>query len=407
MSDALAPDARTVEAAETYRRRKATSVLTIVFTDIAESTLLRERLGELEYERLREPYDATFGEIVHRDDVGSVVKGTGDGALAVFSEPSTAVERCLEVQRTLGDHAIFKLRIGIDMGQVAVKSSFGIVADVFGRHVNRAARIESLAASGHILTSFHVYDCAVGWLRSDNISWHNHGEVSLKGFDQGISIHEVYDPKYLEPQSSERLPRTRRSDAMFSRRPSRTIAVDLPQWEAILAELATNPLKLHETSSLGAEDPLASLSKRIAGAMSTLQPLVPEALSVLWVDDCPGNNEFVLDLLRRSGCRLDLATSTRQAIQLLRGTRYCLIISDMGRGADTTAGLDLLRWQTANGFGTPTFIYSSASAIATFGELARAEGCSLCTAGLVTLLDGVLQVLYGLKSRLPFEFLDR
>ena len=56
------------------------------------------------------------------------------GALSVFSEPSTAVERSLEVQRALAEHP-FKLRIGLDMGQISVKSSFGIVADVFGRHV--------------------------------------------------------------------------------------------------------------------------------------------------------------------------------------------------------------------------------------------------------------------------------
>ena len=53
-------DDRTVTEAEQYRRRKVTSVLAIVFTDIANSTQIREELGEVAYERIREEYDDKF-----------------------------------------------------------------------------------------------------------------------------------------------------------------------------------------------------------------------------------------------------------------------------------------------------------------------------------------------------------
>jgi len=163
--DSIYIDEFAVKGAEQYRRRKTTSVLAIVFTDIANSTQLREDLGEIKYEELREDYDKKFTNIIRADDAGAVVKSTGDGALAVFSEPSVAVERCLQTQRELGTHPHFKLRIGIDMGQVSVKSEGGLVKDVFGRHVNRASRIEAITETGHILTSFHVYDCAFNWLK--------------------------------------------------------------------------------------------------------------------------------------------------------------------------------------------------------------------------------------------------
>ncbi len=41
---------------------------------------------------------------------GAVVKSTGDGVLAVFAEPSTAVERAIEIQNTLVEDSSFKLR---------------------------------------------------------------------------------------------------------------------------------------------------------------------------------------------------------------------------------------------------------------------------------------------------------
>ncbi len=156
--------------AEAYRQRKITSVLAIVFTDVANSTALRESLGENRYEAIREAFDDKVASIFETDDDGAVVKSTGDGCLAVFAEPSAAVARCLQVQRELLTHEHFKLRIGIDMGQVSVKSARGIVRDVFGRHVNRAARIEALAEPGQVLVSFQVFDCAVGWLKDQGVT---------------------------------------------------------------------------------------------------------------------------------------------------------------------------------------------------------------------------------------------
>jgi len=199
-------DLTTIKKADEFRKRKATSVLAIVFTDIAGSTMLNEQLGEIEYQRLKEEYDNNFTDIIEGNDAGCVVKSTGDGALAVFSEPSTDVERCVEVQSELGNHNHFKLRTGIDMGQVSVKSEKGIVRDVFGGHVNRASRIEALSEPGHVLTSFTIYDCAYNWLKGTNIEWYNHGIASLKGFQDPISLHEAYDPSLYSPQCNNNFP---------------------------------------------------------------------------------------------------------------------------------------------------------------------------------------------------------
>jgi class 3 adenylate cyclase len=55
-------DENAVRTAEEYRRRKATSVLAVMFTDIAGSTELREQLGEVTYELQREALGQKYSQ---------------------------------------------------------------------------------------------------------------------------------------------------------------------------------------------------------------------------------------------------------------------------------------------------------------------------------------------------------
>lgn len=411
MSELLIADDKTVRAADEFRRRKTTAVLAIAFTDIVGSTDLREKLGETRYEALREEFESRFSAEICRDDAGTIVKGTGDGALAVFAEPSTAVERCLAVQESLRNQELIRLRIGLDMGQVSVKSSFGIVADVFGRQVNRAARIEALAAPGHILTSFQVYDCAVGWLRGANVAWHNHGAVPLKGFDDDVSIHEIYDPRYSSPQAGSSFPRSidpslstmaahrmRADDVSISASMNqserslfhRGLIRASDAWKALLEALKTQPIKVRAAPYIaGLGDPISDSAGEVTALIDMLAKVIPESPSILWVDDYPENNIRECKVLRGSGCVVDVALTTEQAQEKLKKKQYLLIITDMGRGGDTTAGLDLLRWRREQQIVAPVILYASPSAIAIHSETALAEGCALCTAGLVSLWQGI------------------
>jgi class 3 adenylate cyclase/CheY-like chemotaxis protein len=400
-------DERAVSKAEQYRRRKVTSVLAIVFTDIANSTQIREELGEVAYESIREEYDENFTNIVETDDSGAVVKSTGDGALVVFSEPSQAVERCLQVQRELGSHQYFKLRIGIDMGQVSVKSAHGIVRDVFGRHVNRAARIQALAVPGHILTSFHIFDCAVGWLRGSNISWHNHGEASVKGFAGPISVHEVYDPLYCTCQSNKHFPVYQ--PPLYSTRDAndRPVQLDKQGWDDLYKALRNKPIKVIPPSSTFSEAPFSHYTQKLRSRVTELLSLLPETPSILWVDDSPENNSREHRVLRDAGCVLDVAISTEEAKDRITEERYFLVITDMRRGENSTAGLDLVKWCKKRKIITPIFVYASNKTIALYGDQAREEGASLCTSGVITLLDGINQILLGFLYRVPREQLDQ
>ena len=91
---------------------------------------------------------------------GRVVKNTGDGLLAEFPSAVEATRAALQFQQRIDeisindseDHRIL-IRVGINIGDVIVEPH-----DIFGDHVNVAARLESVSAPGGICISAAAYD---------------------------------------------------------------------------------------------------------------------------------------------------------------------------------------------------------------------------------------------------------
>jgi class 3 adenylate cyclase len=195
---------------EEFRKAKHTAILAILFSDITNSTKATEQLGEQTFSKLRHIHDELFKKIMCRDNAGIIIKEIGDSFLCVFSEPSTAVLRAIEFQRAIVsnknnltvDNYILSVKIGIHVGQVAVENSLAL--DIFGRHVNRAARIEAIANGGQVLTSQSVWENAVGWLKDnnrENIGWIAYGKTKLKGVEDKVEIFGFY-PKENRKQAA-------------------------------------------------------------------------------------------------------------------------------------------------------------------------------------------------------------
>lgn len=85
-------------------------------------------------------------------------------------------------------------------------------------------------------------------------------------------------------------------------------------------------------------------------------------LSVLWVDDFPSNNAFIIERLENEGARIRKELSTDSGIGALSNDKFDLIISDLGRvenGRDNAfAGLDFARALRAAGNETPLLIFA-------------------------------------------------
>jgi len=195
-----------------YRKKKNTAVLTIMFTDIQGFTALTETKGEAYVHALHEEHDRILVESIEEGNAGIVIKFIGDSIMAVFAEPTAAVDKALKIQRRLHEFNLahpelddLLVRIGLHMGQTVIENK--IQTDLFGRHVNKASRIESLAAGGHIYASYTVFDSVKSWiLDSPNAAWKLHGNYRLKGIEHPEEIYEFYNEDFAksEPPRSAR-----------------------------------------------------------------------------------------------------------------------------------------------------------------------------------------------------------
>jgi len=128
--------------------------VTLLFSDIEDSTALNEQLGDKGWVRLLDVHD----ELVHRlvdKERGHVVKSQGDGFMIAFGEPDAAVRVATGLQhsitgtrsRTLRRTPI-KVRVGIHAGKVVARDG-----DYFGLNVAMAARVAAQATGGEILVT--------------------------------------------------------------------------------------------------------------------------------------------------------------------------------------------------------------------------------------------------------------
>lgn len=82
--------------------------------------------------------------------------------------------------------------------------------------------------------------------------------------------------------------------------------------------------------------------KRVLDRVKRHLPLFQD-VRVLWIDDNPDSLRNERKMLERLQVDIDLALNDAEAQKLLRSGKYDLILSDIARGNDSTAGLKFLQ----------------------------------------------------------------
>jgi class 3 adenylate cyclase/ketosteroid isomerase-like protein len=177
---------------ETIRREQpdlsatlaADGTVTIVFTDIVDSTVLLGRLGDHAWREVLRRHDAVIVEntVAHG---GSVVETQGDGSMLAFSSARRAVACAQAIQREVesafaANSPPIRVRIGMHTGDALHEAD-----RFFGTAVHYAARVASQALGGEVLVSNLVHELVAG----PDITFLESREVELKGLD---GLHRLY-----------------------------------------------------------------------------------------------------------------------------------------------------------------------------------------------------------------------
>jgi class 3 adenylate cyclase len=170
--------------------------VTILFTDIEDSTALNERLGDQRWFEVLRAHNATVRKCVGSHG-GYEVKAQGDGFMIAYPSARRALECAISMQRRLavdGDGGLaepLRVRIGLHTGE-AIKEE----GDFYGRSVTLAARIADEADGGEILASSLVRELAAS---GGDIPFEEAGEVRLKGLR---GTQRIYRVPWEEPESA-------------------------------------------------------------------------------------------------------------------------------------------------------------------------------------------------------------
>lgn len=163
-------------------QRDPTAVLqTILFTDIADSTALTERLGDTVFRTASRSLDTSIRAAI-RDSGGTPVAGKvlGDGVMGVFTSATHAIQAARACVERSGD---LPLHIGIHAGDVIREDD-----NVYGGAVNIASRICGLCDPGEILVSATIRELA---RTSAGVTFEDRGEHALKGIADAVRVFAV------------------------------------------------------------------------------------------------------------------------------------------------------------------------------------------------------------------------
>jgi class 3 adenylate cyclase len=145
-------------------------LVTVLFTDIVDSTRLAVELGDQRWRSMLEEHQRAVRDALASFD-GREVKSIGDGFLATFDGPGRGIG-CARAIIGSSEPIGIRVRAGLHTGECEVMGE-----DIGGIAVHTAARVSTLAEPGEVLVSRTVKDLVAG----SGLEFSDRGIHSLKG----------------------------------------------------------------------------------------------------------------------------------------------------------------------------------------------------------------------------------
>ena len=180
--------------------------VTVLFADVKSSTELAEQVDPEEWHKILDRFFAILTEGVHRFE-GTVNQYTGDGIMALFGAPIAhedhaprACYAALHLRERLSRYTdelrlSRGLNLGVRMGMNSGEVIVGKIGDDLrmdytaqGQTVNLAARMEQIAAPGHIYLTDRTARQVEGYFRLRDV-----GQLRIKGVRDDVRVWDLED----------------------------------------------------------------------------------------------------------------------------------------------------------------------------------------------------------------------
>lgn len=139
---------------EAVFEEKFTKTLTVMFTDIKDSTSITENEGDLAMRQMIKHHNDILFPLIKQWN-GTLVKTIGDGTLSYFENAQDCLHAAVNIQKEIDASNLQKktkvpilVRVGFHTGKCILEKN-----DVYGDVVNTAARVQSAAHPADIYLS--------------------------------------------------------------------------------------------------------------------------------------------------------------------------------------------------------------------------------------------------------------
>ena len=167
-----------------------TRAVTFLLTDIEGSTAAWEADADAMAVALARHDEVVEQVVTSRGGRLIKTRGEGDATFSVFDRPSAAAAAAIDLQEAIRHEPWalsepMRIRVALHTGEVELRDG-----DYFGRAVNRAARLRSLAAGGQILCSGATAELVIDSL-SDDVILADLGMRQLKNLARAEHVFEL------------------------------------------------------------------------------------------------------------------------------------------------------------------------------------------------------------------------
>lgn len=410
-----------------------TVTLTLLLTDVVDSTALAERLGDHCMAEVWSAHDRAARDLFVRFD-GQEIDRT-DGFLATFRDTRAALafaEAFHLEMAALGARfgIVFQARIGVHRGEVILlraadddRARGAKPVEVEGLAKPAAARVMSIALGGQTLVSGEARRDADGQggnggEHGEALRFVSHGHYRMKGVTEPIELFEPDRPgaPLVPPPDAAKVHRVVRDGDAW--RPAREIPHALPVARDAFVGRAACLREVARRIDAGAR--LVTL----VGIGGAGKSRLAQQYARSWLGEFPGGAWFcdlseacddegwVSAVAAGLGLTLDASDPQAQVLHAIRGRGRCLVVLDNCEQLTRAAGPTLARWLA--GTRDACFLVTSREVLGTRGEdvyflpaLAPDDAAQLfraraATAGSTEVLDDrVVRALVELLDRLP------